>query len=1079
MKSLRTTFHPRRGFGVVGLLAAHAAFAQTIPPAEKSDDTAVVLSPFVVSSEQDTGYAATDSLAGTRLKTPLKDIAASISVVTKDLLSDLGATNADQLLVYTTGTEVGGVAGNFSNSTNAQYSQDFENQRRSPDSDTRLRGLASADRTRNYFGSLIPMDSYNTQSVTINRGANAILFGLGSPAGIIETTTEKPSFYNRNEVQFRFGSYDSGRLSADFDRVLIDRKLALRLSALEEKREFEQQPAYRDQRRIYGALEFRPLPRTTLRVNAEAGEIEQRLPRIDPPVDAMSSWWQFGQPERATTLFDTANANYQSTTNLSGAAGNWFDAPSLLYASPTATTPSDGFASFSRVGNVRYTYLVPRSSKDVALVAANDPVTPFTVSKQMTDRSVFDYRKQMIDGPNSRLNQDFDAYNIALEQLFLKGDAGLEFVFDRQESETAWYDTFYTWRGNTLYIDPNRETVYGAPNPNFGRPFISGGGGWSNYVEREQENTRVTGFVQHDFRKDSAGWLHRLLGRHVMTGFYTDSSNTRYLNSGPSAAVAPTYYSGRNQNTLETDRSLGTVVFLGPSLAGAPSPAGAGLQGVQVDLMPASTAALWTNNPRTGNRWERQTHDVHTFLDYEWLARNTNFDRTDVKSFGFVWQGDWANHLLVSTVGWRRDEVESASAVQTVWDPVTGARPLEAPALPAPLTADSNLVSYGFALHVPLAWTRTWPGRPRVSLYYNQSENFDIAAVRQTVLGDPLPPQSGQSEEVAIGVSLFDNKLSFRATWYETDQINISDPRFNATALVRAVDMELRIMESNTQAELDAVNYVGWNDPGVSALYKKYLETYSWQVSDTPNADGTVDASYIRAPGATEPTSSISRGMEFEAIYNPTRNWRIMVNAARQKAERGEGASVQRLFLEERLAEWSRPEVAALSAGSTTNTVGAYRLSSFAPYQQAVRSGGQPASELREWRANLITNYAFSQGSKLQGWAIGGALRWQDAVAIGFPVLAAEDGTLYEDVHRPFMGDEDTKLDAWLSYSRPLFNDRIKWKVQLNVRNLLNDGLLIPVRANPIAVGDLTQREIAAWRIGQERTWEITSTFKF
>src|SRR5437870_4074350 len=74
---------------VVGLLAVSFAVAQTTPPAPNSpkasaSDESIVLSPFIVSSEQDTGYAATDSLAGTRLRTPLKDIAASLSVITKD-----------------------------------------------------------------------------------------------------------------------------------------------------------------------------------------------------------------------------------------------------------------------------------------------------------------------------------------------------------------------------------------------------------------------------------------------------------------------------------------------------------------------------------------------------------------------------------------------------------------------------------------------------------------------------------------------------------------------------------------------------------------------------------------------------------------------------------------------------------------------------------------------------------------------------------------------------------------------------------------------------------------------------------
>jgi hypothetical protein len=69
--------------------------------------------------------------------------------------------------------------------------------------------------------------------------------------------------------------------------------------------------------------------------------------------------------------------------------------------------------------------------------------------------------------------------------------------------------------------------------------------------------------------------------------------------------------------------------------------------------------------------------------------------------------------------------------------------------------------------------------------------------------------------------------------------------------------------------------------------------------------------------------------------------------------------------------------------------------------------------------------------------------------------------------------------DTWLTYSRKIFRGKTDWKIQLNVRNLLNDNLLIPVKANPVTIGELTTREIAAYRIGGGRTWELTSTVSF
>ena len=49
--------------------------------ASQPEGDMLTLSPFVVSAEQDTGYEASDTLAGTRLRTPLKDLLAQLDPV--------------------------------------------------------------------------------------------------------------------------------------------------------------------------------------------------------------------------------------------------------------------------------------------------------------------------------------------------------------------------------------------------------------------------------------------------------------------------------------------------------------------------------------------------------------------------------------------------------------------------------------------------------------------------------------------------------------------------------------------------------------------------------------------------------------------------------------------------------------------------------------------------------------------------------------------------------------------------------------------------------------------------------------
>ncbi len=63
------------------------------------------LSPFIVDASSDEGYLATQSQAGTRLASQLRDIAASVSVMTPQLLEDIGATDLQGALAYSVNTE--------------------------------------------------------------------------------------------------------------------------------------------------------------------------------------------------------------------------------------------------------------------------------------------------------------------------------------------------------------------------------------------------------------------------------------------------------------------------------------------------------------------------------------------------------------------------------------------------------------------------------------------------------------------------------------------------------------------------------------------------------------------------------------------------------------------------------------------------------------------------------------------------------------------------------------------------------------------------------------------------------------
>src|SRR4051812_36274958 len=100
-------------YALAAALAAITAWplaAQTaLPTKPVTEDETITLTPFEVATSRDTGYQATETLAGTRIRTDLRDVGSAISVITKEFLKDVGATDSSTLLQYTPNAEVAGV----------------------------------------------------------------------------------------------------------------------------------------------------------------------------------------------------------------------------------------------------------------------------------------------------------------------------------------------------------------------------------------------------------------------------------------------------------------------------------------------------------------------------------------------------------------------------------------------------------------------------------------------------------------------------------------------------------------------------------------------------------------------------------------------------------------------------------------------------------------------------------------------------------------------------------------------------------------------------------------------------------
>jgi outer membrane receptor protein involved in Fe transport len=552
------------------------------PDATVADET-IVLSPFEVTSGKETGYSAADTLAGNRLNTSLRDLGSSISVVTTQMLRDIGATDNESLLQYTMNTEVGNIYGNMANAGSGTQ-LDETSKFAVPNTNTRVRGLASADNTIDFFLTDVPWDAYNVERVELQRGPNSILFGLGSPAGIINAGTKQAGFKTRGSISFNYSSFNSVRTAFDYNYVLVPKEFAVRLNLLDNNEKFQQQPAYQRDRRFAAAVRYEPAllnrgaVHTTFKANFEAGQVRSNRPRTIPPGDAISPWFYTGtaqgftatgapmtynnlnktgfdarglQDQNVANLQDPTRGQFVANTTIGGVTvanpywqpwlggqfgANYFGNPMAIFdtdgsgARFFAQEPSGarglnsaGAIDFNITGfpnNRMSSVTIYRDvSKKVNLPGA---VFGLTRNLVLTDPSIFDFYNNLIDGPNKREWQNFRKFNLNFSQTYLGGDAGIELVYDHQSYDNGQL-SFMTDKGQCLFIDVIKTSADGSLNPNFGRPFIGDPDTNNNATFIDRHSGRATAFLQHDFAKgNSNNFFLRALGRHVLTGFMND-----------------------------------------------------------------------------------------------------------------------------------------------------------------------------------------------------------------------------------------------------------------------------------------------------------------------------------------------------------------------------------------------------------------------------------------------------------------------------------------------------------------------------------------------------------------------------
>jgi outer membrane receptor protein involved in Fe transport len=416
------------------------------------EDETVVLSPFVVNAEDDDGYIASSSLAGSRLDTPLRDTAASINILTAEFLSDIGATDLSEAL-------------RWGNNVQLEITDQAANDNVTFESfgDFRVRGIP-ATVTRNFFPWRMQTDGYNVERIEEQRGPNSILFGIGSAGGVLNQNTKRPSFKdNHYRLGFVVDSYDGFRTTGDFNQELVNDRAALRLNFLVNRQESYRDYVRNDDERVHLAGNFLLTPSTTVRAEYETGMIDQVVARVTHAVDGLERWIAAGSPIVAGAPIPT-NATLGITRLATGNRFTYIDSLGMVYNG---------------------------AGRNISSPAGGGPI----FDKKLADWSVNS------GGPDSERTGGFETYSVVLEQRLAKRTF-VELAYNHQESDyKALVPTIGGSDGVILRGDPHALLVNGQPNPYVGGYFFEAA--WGRFV-KDSSSDDLRGSLSTEF--DAGKW---------------------------------------------------------------------------------------------------------------------------------------------------------------------------------------------------------------------------------------------------------------------------------------------------------------------------------------------------------------------------------------------------------------------------------------------------------------------------------------------------------------------------------------------------------------------------------------------
>jgi len=990
---------------------------ESVATVAKLDDETVEISPFVVTADEDTGYLSTNTLAGSSLNMPLRDVAAQVSVFNETFLNDIAATNIEEAFLYSTNIE-----------TSLEFaSSDGNDNVASLNNNNRIRGLGTASPLRGLFQTNIQSDAYNSERFTIASGANSILFGEANAGGSMDSTPQGGSFRNANRITVGFDNYGSERYTANVNRVLIPRILAVRFAALHDDKSFFREPSYDLQRRYYGAVTFQPFKNTTIRGNTESIRRDASRASTVLPRDLVSLWLA-GVDRTVGTADDRPTVANTGTTTGVIAPANPLSAVFTNNTQGTAPVYYYGNNDLSADG-----VYFNRFSVETRLPQnATGILAPDRFPYSLNDVSIYDHRGVNTWGDVRRNDVKGYAHQVTLEQrfgqnLFLQLGYAEEQVDERAGGYTGSTNTVLAAE---VRADANQFINNGpgriVANPNVGKLYIEQRS-IGNISFEGIEQFRAQAVYRVDFTKQNN--LLRWLGRYQLGAGWTDVTKEEisqqfYRTVGGNPSWDPTGSLRHNYDP----RRFRIRYYLDAKNPAAANP----FPGTDV------LETAYIVDPANGNLLP-----VYMFDAPNGGFRDAVFRRLNTITNKYTLTGNLWKDRIMPFYGLIESRIRRSSPY-LIDNPTANPRGVGA-------DGSGFFPRWDKLAHGPYDYSRKGEKRnwgvvfrpfSLVSLRYNQSETFKLNEDGSLgPFGDSIPGGIGKSTDWGFRLHTRDDRFNFSLNFFKNSQLNNRAPSGEGVYISNGLlTTEEAVIAANTAAGI------------TTPLLGVDLATNG--------------SNLYRGVSDYEAT-----GLDAELTYRPNKQWRMLLNIGRQETVDRNLLSAWGSWVEQRKAVWESvaggwDSVIVPFAGRTVHEEYDLWISRYGPL---VASDGKIRENQREWRVNTFVNYDFRH-AWLKGFSAGAGARWRSANVIGLGLI--DGSTTLLDPNKKYFGDDELNFDLKLAYQFKAFRGS-KMRVQLNVRNLTKgENELTGIRA-------LTDGSIALIQALEPRIITVSSTLDF